>query len=264
MIAIKHIGDGGGMRIILEIVLVFVLGMTPAFADVYRYVDASGTIHFSDHPKEISYQKVFSDPKPVDSVQPVTETDVAPAKKTVSAPKEVASKPVRSKKGDALDRMIETEARNYGMEPALVKAVVHAESSFDARAVSSAGAMGLMQLMPKTGEEFGLRDPFNPRENVRVGTRYLRNLLKVFNNNLPLALAAYNAGINKVMKYGGIPPYRETERYVRKVLKFYETYAQKGWAPIFKVTTPSGDVVYTNRSDHALPPSSTTPRSIQF
>jgi soluble lytic murein transglycosylase-like protein len=262
MIAIKHIGDGGGMRIVFEILLIFVLGMTPAFADVYRYVDESGTTHFSDHPKEAAYRKVFSDPEPAAPVQSVMATEIVSTKKPEPTPKGGASRPARSKKRDALDQMIETEARNHGMEPALVKAVVHAESSFDARAVSSAGAMGLMQLMPKTGKEFGLKDPFNPRENVRVGTRYLRNLLNIFNNDLPLALAAYNAGMNKVMKYGGIPPYRETERYVKKVLKFYETYAQKGWTPIFKVTSPSGDVVYTNRSDYALPPPA--PRSLQF
>jgi hypothetical protein len=260
MIAIKH--REGTMRMIVAIWAIFIFWTPPAFADIYRYVDESGTIHFSDHPKEVAYQKVLSDPTPVQVVQETIATDVVTTKKSEKAPKVVASKPVRSKKGDALDQMIETEARNYGMEPALVKAVVHAESSFDARAVSSAGAMGLMQLMPKTGKEFGLKDPFNPRENVRVGTRYLRNLLNIFNNDLPLALAAYNAGMNKVMKYGGIPPYRETQRYVKKVMKFYETYAQKGWAPIFKVTSPSGDVTYTNRSDYALPPPA--PRSIQF
>ena len=242
------------MQIAVLLLGLLMVWARPANADIYQYVDDAGTVHFSDHPKESGYRKIVSETRPIVSQPQQAEPELAPPISVAKLPviKMVAS---QKSKGAArqvrtsLDRLIEQEAVNLGMEPALVKAVVHAESSFNPKAVSSAGAMGLMQLMPKTAADLGLKDPFNPKENIRGGIRYLRTLLGVFNNDLPLALAAYNAGLTRVMKYGGVPPFRETQRYVGKVIQFYTAYAQHALPAISKVTRPSGDVVYTNRPE---------------
>lgn len=113
---------------------------------------------------------------------------------------------------------IETAARDNGLAPELVKAVAWQESRFNPRARSPAGALGLMQLMPVTARRLGVTDPFDAAQNVRGGAAYLRQELDRFGSNLPLALAAYNAGEKAVIRYGGIPPYRETRAYVRSVM----------------------------------------------
>ncbi len=117
--------------------------------------------------------------------------------------------------------IIERHARRVGLEASLVQAVVQAESAYDVRARSSKGAMGLMQLMPATARELGVRDAYDPEENVRGGTTYLRRMLNRFDGNLALALAAYNAGPGAVERFDGVPPYRETRNYVRKVYGLY-------------------------------------------
>ncbi len=244
-----------------------------ASADIYQYVDDAGTVHFSDHPKENRYRKIVSEAAQIVSPPQQAERESALVVTVVKPPviKRVAAwqalksagRTIRTPAGrSSLDRLIEQEAENLGMEPALVKAVVHAESSFNPNAVSSAGAIGLMQLMPKTAADLGLKDPFNPKENVRGGIRYLRTLLGMFNNDLPLALAAYNAGLTRVIKYGKVPPFKETQRYVGKVIQFYAMYAQRALPAISKVTRPGGDVIYTNRPEIY---SQTTPRLlVQF
>ena len=118
------------------------------------------------------------------------------------------------------DHHIEAAAALHQLNPNLVKAVIKAESEFDRWAVSSKGAQGLMQLMPYTARRFGVLDPFDPRQNIFAGTQYLRILLDMFRGDVSLALAGYNAGENAVRRYGGIPPYRETRNYVRKVRGF--------------------------------------------
>ena len=120
--------------------------------------------------------------------------------------------------------LIARHARNYGLEAALVKAVMRVESCFDARAVSRVGAHGLMQLMPGTAERLGVSDRFSPEQNVAGGTQYLQLLLQRFNGNMILALAAYNAGPEAVERYRGIPPYQETRDYVRRVSAQYQEY----------------------------------------
>lgn len=123
--------------------------------------------------------------------------------------------------GSELSRLIGYYARREGMSPRLVQAVVQVESGYNSRALSNKGAMGLMQLMPGTAKELGVSDAYDPEQNIRGGTRYLKQQLNRFSGDLRLALAAYNAGPTAVAKYGDIPPYRETRRYVEKVLALY-------------------------------------------
>lgn len=130
------------------------------------------------------------------------------------------SHPVASK----YDDLILTLSRNYQLEPALVKAVMHVESAFNSGARSSKGAMGLMQLMPDTARRFGIQEPYRPLENVVGGVRYLRWLFEHFDGNVRNVLAGYNAGENAVHKYNGIPPYTETQDYVRRVLELRDRY----------------------------------------
>jgi soluble lytic murein transglycosylase-like protein len=117
----------------------------------------------------------------------------------------------------AYEDLIQEAAATYRVDPALVRAVVQVESGFDPSAVSVAGAQGLMQLMPELSVELGVKDPFDPRENIMAGTRYLAQLLKAYDANVELALAGYNAGPGRVEQFDGIPPFAETQRYVRAI-----------------------------------------------
>jgi len=125
------------------------------------------------------------------------------------------------------DGIISSMAEQYGVEPALVKAVIRAESSFNRHAVSRRGARGLMQLMPPVARSHGVVDPSDPWQNIRAGVRVLRALLDRFDDDMKLALAGYNAGGDSVERHGGVPPYRETRRYVIAVLKFRERYLRQ-------------------------------------
>jgi soluble lytic murein transglycosylase-like protein len=118
-----------------------------------------------------------------------------------------------------MDAFIKKVAAKYNVSPDVVAAVIEAESEFNPRAVSRRGARGLMQLMPKTAKTLGVDDPFDPRENIEAGVRHLRALMDRFGDNLPLVLAAYNAGEVAVIKHGGVPPYRETRAYVKRIMK---------------------------------------------
>ncbi|HET7178061.1 MAG TPA: lytic transglycosylase domain-containing protein [Solirubrobacterales bacterium] len=121
----------------------------------------------------------------------------------------------------ALLPMIDRHAGSQQLDPRLVKAVIQVESGYNPRALSKAGAMGLMQLMPETARDLSVRDPYDPEENLRAGTAYLRQLLDRFRGSVELALAAYNAGPEPVERHGGIPPYAETRDYVRHILSLY-------------------------------------------
>lgn len=118
-------------------------------------------------------------------------------------------------------------AGEFQIDAKLVMAVIRNESCFDKTAVSSAGAEGLMQLMPATAESLGVIDSFSPHQNIRGGTQYLAELIKRYNNNLSLALAAYNAGPGAVAKYDGVPPFTETQKYIKKVMKSYRSYLKE-------------------------------------
>ncbi|QQR81976.1 MAG: lytic transglycosylase domain-containing protein [Deltaproteobacteria bacterium] len=120
-----------------------------------------------------------------------------------------------------MDRLIEEKSEKYGVPADLVHSIVQAESAYNPAAVSSAGAQGLMQLMPGTAKDMGVTNPLDPAQNIEGGVKYFRKMLDRFDNNIPQALAAYNAGPGNVEKYQGIPPFRETQNYVQKILKNY-------------------------------------------
>jgi soluble lytic murein transglycosylase len=164
-------------------------------ADIYRYQDTDGVWHFTNIKRHNRF-KLF-----------------------MRTPRKSPSAYIK-----AYHELIHQASRQYGVDPSLIKAVIRAESGFDHKAVSHKGAQGLMQLMPDTANKMEVDDPFDPEENIFGGTRYLSLLLKRFNNDKRLALAAYNAGPEKVAHHNGVPPIPETESYVRKVLEYYEGF----------------------------------------
>ena len=154
----------------------------------------------------------------VEISQPAWRADASPAVERRIAPK-AASASNSSQSQNAVRQHIQVAATRFGVDRNLVDAVAWQESRYNPRALSTAGAMGVMQLMPGTARQLGVRNPQDVEQNVVGGTAYLRQQLERFGNNVPLALAAYNAGPGAVMKYGGIPPYRETQDYVRQIMQ---------------------------------------------
>ncbi len=157
----------------------------------------------------------------------------------------------------SLKRLIEKEARAKGLDPKLVESLIRVESDFDPQAVSTKGAVGLMQLMPETARLYGATNPWDAEQNVKAGTAYLRDLLYHFDGDVKKALAAYNAGPATVKRYGGVPPYPETQRYVRKILSLYPARrvevttvdargSQRPYRPIRRIRLPDGTILYTN------------------
>ena len=123
----------------------------------------------------------------------------------------------------AYDEFIREAAREYGVDAVLIRSVMQTESAFDAMAVSRAGALGLMQLMPEVATEMGVEDPFDPRQNIMGGAKYLRRLLDLHRGRVRLALASYNAGAGNVSQYGGVPPFPETQKYVKEVTRLIKS-----------------------------------------
>lgn len=204
--------SGNNLGAVLMVAALFALGGA-ARADIYMYRDGKGVLHFSNAPTGRGYRPFIADNSPVRLA----------ALPTFRGPARLAD-PARRKRYDSL---IREAARRYRVEPALVKAVIQAESDFVPYARSPKGAMGLMQLMPATARMHGVWQILDPRENVEGGVRHLRYLLDRYGGNLRLALAAYNAGVQAVSRHGGVPPYPETTEYLDRVLRFRQMYARE-------------------------------------
>lgn len=187
---------------LLGVTLVF-----PVHADIYKYVDKYGRVTLTDKPQNSDYKQL-----------------VRTWKGWEEASSQIAFQDFEVNR-ERHTPLIDDIASRYGLPAPLLHAVISAESAYDSNAVSRAGAVGLMQLMPETAKRYGVINRRNPTDNIDAGTRYLRDLLAMFDNNLALALAAYNAGENAVKKYGNqIPPYDETRKYVNKVFDYYKQY----------------------------------------
>lgn len=183
-------------------ILLGAMGMTPpkAISEMYHYIDKDGTVSLTNVPTDRRYKAVPFN--------------------TYRLPHKVSQQ--------ELDQAIAWYAKQHRLSPALLRAVIKAESDFDPRAVSRTGALGLMQLMPRTAAAMKVADPFNPVENIAGGAKYLRYLLNRFHGDLPLALAAYNAGEYRVKRWQQIPPIQETQFYVKKVLTYYGVFRKGG------------------------------------
>ncbi len=172
--------------------------------EIYSYIDENGVWHFTNVPTDEKFTKLeISD-----------ESVVIKGKGSKKSFSGASSK--------SIDKIVKNVSKFFDLDPALIKAVILAESGGNPLAVSSKGALGLMQLMPKTAKELLVDNPFDPEENIWGGSKYLSKLLKIFNGDVISALAAYNAGPTTVSKYQGIPPYPETINYVKKVLKYWK------------------------------------------
>jgi len=151
--------------------------------------------------------------------------------------------PLQNKK---FDKIIKTVAEKYKLEASLIHSIIRAESDYDPHCVSSKGALGLMQLMPETAKIYGVGNPFEPRDNIEGGVRYLKDLINLYDRRTRFVLAAYNAGQTAVKKYGGIPPYPETRNYIEKVMASYPKSFIKTRTKVYKYQDSSGRVVFTN------------------
>lgn len=195
----RHILRGAWLALALTLILPALPG--DVAADIYKYEDETGVIHLTNVPTDVTkkYTLIMREPRVIFNRKIARDI----------------------KKYDVL---IAKSAQKHGMDPALIKAVIKAESNFNHQAVSPKGARGLMQLMPATASSLQVDDSFHPEKNIDGGVRYLRYLIRLFNGDLRLALAAYNAGEKAVQRYGGIPPYRETQQYVQRVLAYLDGY----------------------------------------
>jgi soluble lytic murein transglycosylase-like protein len=186
----------------------------PAVADIFMFKDERGVVHFTNIP---SQDKRF---KLVRKEEGTSENMRSAGMPQVSLP---TAELIRR-----FAPLVESASRAHGVDVALVHAVITAESGYNPAALSKAGARGLMQLMPGTAKRYGVQNIHDPMENINGGVRYLRDLLTLFNGNLELAVAAYNAGENAVIRYGNrIPPYAETTHYVPKVLGIYRKFQSR-------------------------------------
>lgn len=183
--------------------------------EIFRYRDSRGVLHFSNVPTDRRFERVMPG-------EPLVED--APA---LVEPERIAPPEVLSVAPATIARMIDETAFRYRIEKATLHAMVRAESGFNPLAVSSAGACGLLQLMPTTARSLGVEDIFHPRQNLEGGALYFRRLLQRFDGNGRLALAAFNAGPRTVEDYGGVPPFPETERYLEAVSRFRVEYLRE-------------------------------------
>jgi soluble lytic murein transglycosylase len=205
----------GKSKLLVAAFVGFVLIWTgPALADIYYRIDENGVARFTNAPTTPDYR--------------LLQPGVLPSVSRLTAA--------------SIDGLIEAFAAEHGIDSALIRAVIQAESNFNHRAVSRKGAQGLMQLMPATIGRLSVGDAFDPHENIGAGVRYLRQLLDQFEGDLTLALAAYNAGENAVLRYRGVPPYPETRDYVKKVLSQYRrTRGEPSRSSVIKAVSKPAD-----------------------
>ena len=205
--SIKHLTYG----------VLVLLASASAQADLYGYVDENGRAHISTQKLDDRYTLFKRSVSKVIDKKTVVAVNVAPP-----------SGAIPTAKARRYNKQIQKVAKKYQIEPALLHAVILAESQYNPEAISQRGASGLMQLMPDTALRYKVTDVFDPAQNIRGGAQYLRDLLKLFNNDLELTIAAYNAGENAVIKSGWrIPPFAETIAYVPKVMAFYRLYLER-------------------------------------
>jgi soluble lytic murein transglycosylase-like protein len=194
-------------QVILAALSFIFLYLSAARADIYKYEDEEGILHFTDAPTDQRF-KIFM-------------RDIRKDRRLRTTFKASGF----AKDSKVYESLIESYSRQYGVDKTLVKAVIQAESGYNPDAVSKKGATGLMQLMPKTAQHLKVNNSFDPEENIRGGVKYLRFLLDTFRGDVSMALAAYNAGLARVAQYGGIPPYEETRNYVARVMNYQRTIA---------------------------------------
>lgn len=207
----------------LAAVAAVVLVAGPADAQTYRFNAPDGTTHYTNAPTDPRYRRMGFTSGTAAGWLRLPTADPAPYVREINA-----------------------AAERYGVPEGLVSAIIRAESGFDARAVSAKGARGLMQLMPATATTLGVGDSFDPRQNIDGGVRHLRGLIDRFGTNLPLAIAAYTAGERAVTRYGGIPPYPETQDYVARVLRLYGNGTAHLPTPTYQFVDNDGTITYTN------------------
>jgi len=194
----------------------------PARADIYACPAEDGTIHYTNvRPSGPAGQQCRVLVRQQES-QPQTTNRATSGARARPRPSQVRSRDPR--RYQRYDAFIHEAAQLYELPPSLIRAVIRVESDYNHQVISHAGAQGLMQLMPRTATSMGVRNAFDPRQNILGGTRYLRILANLFNGDLVLTIAAYNAGEGAVTRYRGVPPYRETRRYVGRVLRHYYAF----------------------------------------
>jgi soluble lytic murein transglycosylase-like protein len=230
-------------RLLWTVALAAVTAGTAAAAGEVTQLDGpDGTVYLTNAPTDPRYRRMGIAPPPP---APPARSGGAPA----GAARSPASLGAQLRDG-AIGAQIRDAAGRYGLPEELVTAVIRVESGFNPRAVSRKGAQGLMQLMPATASQLGVRDVFDTAENIEGGVRHLRGLIERFENNLSLALAAYNAGERAVLQYGGIPPYPETQQYVARILSIVgdgaELSEDLARTPTYRFVEEDGATVYTN------------------
>lgn len=202
------------MRSLYSVLILCLGSLLPAAAsaDIYSYTSEDGAVHFTNVPTDKRFRVVLRTPRDGSSSDSV-------------APSYGGRAPQSFRNYKTYGAIVDSAAESAQIDNALVHAVISAESGYNQNAVSPKGATGLMQLMPATARRYGVTNIYDPVQNIQAGARYLRDLLSMFNNDLRLAVAAYNAGENAVIRHGNrIPPYRETMNYVPKVMGYYSQF----------------------------------------